>query len=356
MTIYRHLLLDWLTLRIPLDDRLSRSIHDRVLSCLGRIQCYASDGSLLWEKNALDVDKLRSDTQGLVWQVQSDGRQLMLVIAGSPASLENGGLNVFGSLDIRAAGETLLRVARRALRAILPSLEHWQCRRIDITGNYVLPDPESVKQALRMLMVTDGSRRKASSAKKGGDTVSWNPTSDLSKGKAYHKGPQLAYLAKQGKVKVSDSQLAAADRILRLEHTKAAKWWRRFEEKGGQWYRLTAFELWSEYRNFFGRLVQGVEVTEMNRTVMVTKLMECNAISEGRAEAAFTTLRNIREDGFEVVKGYMSHATFYRHLKYLRAAGVTDSDMTTAKILPFRPIKIVLAQPVGSWAECIKAA
>jgi II/X family phage/plasmid replication protein len=94
----------------------------------------------------------------------------------------------------------------------------------------------------------------------------------------------------------------------------------------------------------------------MNRETMVNAIRDANGITQGRAEAAFTTLRNIREDGFEVVKGYVPHRTFYRHLKYLRAAGVTDADMRTAKVLPFRPVRIVLAQPVGSWDDIARAA
>lgn len=350
MTIYRHLLIDWLTLRHPLDDRIPESVRQRVIDCLGLMQCYSPDGELMWEKHVLDVDRLRSDTQGLVWCIQSDGKQQYLVIGGSPASLASRGLNIFGSLDIRTGAQTLLAVARRALRAILPPLEQWSCRRIDITGNYLLPDFESVKQALAMLLVSDGARRRAQSAK-GGDTVIWNPKSDIAKGKAYHKGPQVRGLVKAGKVEVSDSDLDLLDRLLRLEHTKGSRWWRRFESRGGRWWTLTAFELWKEYREFFGKLVQGVEVHEMNRQAMIAKLMQANEITEGRAEAAFTTLRNIREDGFDVVKGFMAPSTFYLHMKYLRAAGVTDADMRTAKILPFRPIRIVLASPVSGWGE-----
>lgn len=353
--ILRHLLIDWLTLRIPLDAKLGPAIHERVLSCLGKVECWSADGVKLWEKNSLDVDKLRSDTPGLCWQVQSDGKSQYLVIGGSPASIAYG-INVFGSLDVRSGANALIRLACRILRAVLPPLERWQCRRIDITGNYLLPDPESVKQALKMLLVTDGSRRKATSAKKGGDTVSWNPSSDLASGKAYHKGPQLRFLVKEEKVKASESQLEAADRLLRLEHKKGSRWFRRLAERGGCWYRLTAWELWQEYRGFFGRLVEGVEVREMDRMSMVARLMAANGITCGRAESAFTTLRNIREDGLEVVKGYMAKRTFYLHLKYLRAAGITDADMHTAKVLQFRPVKIVLAQPVGSWDEIWRAA
>lgn len=353
--ILRHLLIDWLTLRVPLDGRLGHQIHERVLACVGKIQCYDPDGALSWEKSSLDVDKLRSDTVGLMWQVQGDGKQQYLVIAGSPASIQHG-VNVFGSLDIRAGATVLLRLACRALRAVLPPLEQWQCRRIDITGNYLLPDSDTVKQALRMLMVSDGSRRRAGSQAKGGDSVVWNPTSDLSKGKGYHKGPQMRFLVKKGKVQASEEMLSAADRLLRLEHTKGSRWWRRFEETGGKWWQLTAWELWQEFKGFFGRLVQGLEVKDMDRIETIKAIRDANDISLGMAESTFTTLRNIKEDGFDVVKGFMSERTFYRHLRYLRAAGITDADMTTAKILPFRPIRIVLAEPVGSWAQMGMAA
>lgn len=354
--IFRHLLIDWLTLRIPLTHtRLASVVQERVLSCLGQLHCYDSDGDRVWSKNVLDVDKLRSDSVGLFWQLQGgDGNETHLVIGGSPAALEHG-LNVFGSLDIRHGANVLIRAAMREFHAILPALEHWQCRRVDITGNYALPDAASVKSALRMLMLSDGSRRKAGSAGDS-DTVNWNASSDISKGKGYHKGPQLERLVRKGKVNATQEQLDAAQRLLRLETTKAARWFRRLEDAGRKWWQLTAFELWKEYEGFFGRLVQGVEVREMNRVTIIKSIRDANGITQGRAEAAFTTLRNIREDGFDVVKGFMASRTFYLHLRYLRAAGFTDADMRTAKVLPFRPVRIVLAQPVGSWADIQRAA
>lgn len=354
--IYRHLLIDWLTLRHPLNDHLTSTVRHRIEEARGKIQCYDSQGALIWQKNTLDVDKLRSDTPGIVWQIQSDGKTHYLAIAGSPSSLRNKGLNVFGDLDIRSNALVLLRAASRALRSILPPLECWSCRRIDITGNYLLPDSDCVKHALRQLLVSDGARRRASSTRGGGDTVAWNPTSDLSKGKAYHKGPQVQRLVKLGKVNASPDQLALLHRLLRFEHTKGAKFWRRFEERGGLWYQITAWELWVEYRNFFARLVPGIEVNEMERTATIKKLMEVNCISEGRAKAAFTTLRNIRDDGYQVIKESMVQRTWYLHLRYLRAIGITDADMTTAKVLPVRPVRIILASPVGSWSELFKSA
>lgn len=124
------LLIDWLTLRLRLDPQRFNALYERVLSCRGRIQCFDADGVLSWEKNTLDVDKLRSDTIGLVWQVQSDGKDEFLVVAGSPASLTNNGLNVFGSLDIKRGAEVLIATARKALQLFLPGVMSWQCRRV----------------------------------------------------------------------------------------------------------------------------------------------------------------------------------------------------------------------------------
>jgi hypothetical protein len=353
--ILRHLLIDWLTLRFPLGPKLGEALSDRVRGCVGKVMCFDADGVMKWEKKQLDLDKLRSDTMGLLWQVQSDGKRLYLVIGGSPASLEHG-CNVFGSLDIRHSATVLVRSASRILRTVLPPVEAWQCRRVDVTGNYLLPDADSVKLALRMLVNTDAARRRAQSAKKGGDTVVWQPTSDLAKGKAYHKGPQLRYLAKLEKVKVSEAQLDAADRFMRLEHTRGARWFRRLEQQGRHWVQLTAWELWQLYRDFFGKLVEGVEVKDMGRDEWVYRIKEANGITQGRAEAAFTTFRNIRADGFDVVKGYMPERTFYLHLKHLRAAGIADADLHSGKVIPFRPVRVVLAQPVGSWAEVMRVA
>ena len=330
-------------------------LHERILECLNTVSCVDSNGELRWTKKALDLDALRSDTVGLCWMVQSDGERQYLAIGASPASLEHG-INVFGCLDIQHCAEVLIKAAQNPLQAILPRFTDWQCRRIDITGNYVLPDAASVKHALKQLSLSDGGRRKASNHHRGGDSVYWNPTSDLVKGKAYHKGPQLALLRRKGKIDCPDEMIERADRLLRLEHTRGARWFRRFELEGGRWFDLTAAELEGLYLEFFGNLVGGVEVRDMERNELVRRIRDANGITEGRAMAAFTTYRNIRQDGFEVVKGYMSRATFFRHLKYLRGVGITDSELQSGNIIPFRPVRVILAQPVSCWEDILRAA
>ncbi len=197
-------LIDWLTLRLPLEKIQDEALHRRVRDCLNTLHCSDADGCLVWEKQVLDVDALRSDTIGLFWQLQGDGKRQYLVIGGSPASIEHG-VNVFGELDIQYCAKVLIHAARKELQAVLPPFEQWQCRRIDITGNYALPDSQSVKQALRQLSISEGGRRKASNDHRGGDSVYWNPSSDLTKGKAYHKGPQLRRLVRMGKLALDES-------------------------------------------------------------------------------------------------------------------------------------------------------
>lgn len=348
-------LIDWLTLRVPLGETLGKALTDRIRDCLNTIHCVDTSGELVWSKQSLDVDALRSDTPGLVWMVQSDGKNEYLAIGGSPASIEHG-INVFGGCDIYRAANILVRHASVILKAVLPPVIKWQCRRIDITGNFVLPDSASVKQALRQLCLADGGRRKATNDKRGGDSVYWNPTSDLAKGKAYHKGPHLAFLLRKGLIQISDDLLSLADRLLRLEHTRGARWFRRLAENGRNWWELTTQNLEDLFTEFFGRVVDGVEVREMERHELVARIVQCNGITEGRADAAFATYRNIRADGFEVTRDYMPRRTWYLHLKYLRAAGISDADLQQGNVVQFRPVRIVLATPVTSWDDIRRAA
>ncbi len=348
-------LIDWLTLRLPLEKIQEQALLRRVLDSLNTLYCSDSDGCLVWSKQVLDVDALRSDVVGLFWQLQSDGKRQYLVIGGSPASIDHG-VNVFGELDIQLCATVLIRAACRELQVILPPFEQWQCRRIDITGNYALPDAASVKQALRQLSISEGGRRKASNDHRGGDSVYWNPSSDLVKGKAYHKGPQLRRMVRLGKVDLDESRLALADCLLRFEHTRGARWFRRLQESGKCWYDLTCQQLVGFFVEFFGRLVDGVEVTDMERHELVQRISEANGCTESQAQAAFATYRNIRADGFDVAKGFISRRSWYVHLKLLRNVGISDADLVSGNVVQFRPVRVVLARAVGTWEEIRRAA
>lgn len=337
--------IDWMTLRYPL-AKLPPAIQARVLGALGRITCVSPDGEIRWEKPVLDLDALRSDTPGLCWTVTggSDG-EMRLTIGASPAFIRYGN-NVFGSSCVRECSTTLVRFASKCLASILPPPQDWECRRIDVTENYALGSIREVKQFLRQLMTADAGRSKAASG--GGDSVYWNKGSDLRKGKAYAKGPQLRKLLDQRKLDISEDLLDLADRLARLELTLGSRWFRRLEEQGTHWWDLTTEDLQKQHEQYFGRFIGSQEVTDMGTLL---EELEKVAPTPGRALAAHRTWAMVKAIGYELAKESMPRATWYLHMKYLRAAGLSDADIGAGNVLPFRRREICIASPVRSWAE-----
>lgn len=349
-------LIDWLTLRLPLGENLCRKLHEQLRQWLGFLSCVNAEGVEVWRKPHLDIDTLRSDAPGLFWSLQGDGERYFLTIGASPASLTHG-LNVWGNLDLHHSAKTLIDTAALAIGEELPDLMHWQCRRIDVTSNYALPDAASVKVALQELMLSSGARRRPSSHRSGGDTVYWNPTSDLSKGKAYHKGPQVLALLKRGKLQTLPDEIDLLDRVLRLEHTRGSRWFRRLAEQGRAWQDLTPEELIQLHTEFFEPLVgQGIEVKNMERMDIVKAIVKANHCTENQALAAFNTYRSIRDSGFESIKESMARPTFYRHMKLLKIAGFTDAHLHKAHVIPFPRVRFTLANPVTCWDDIRRAA
>lgn len=350
------MLIDWLTLRIKLDASLGQNLLDRILDCMGYTFCVDSDGKEKWRKHALDIDKLRSDSQGLYWSITADGQsQRYLTIGASPSSIENEGLNVFGSCDIEHCATVLIEHAGKALASILPNWNNWQCRRLDITANYDMGNAAQVKQALRLLLGTDAPRRRTNSDNKGGDTVYWNPSSDLQAGKAYHKGAHLRMMFRRGNLLVDDETLVLADNLLRLELKLGARWFRRYEQAlNDDWHTLTEYELTEIHHKFFDALIGGgVEVHDMG-----TLLHELEKVcpTYGRALAAHRTWALIKTVGYTQTKESMRPSTFFEHCAFLRAAGLSSADLCAGVVIPFRRQQLVLREPVTAWTQIRMAA
>lgn len=348
------MLIDWLTLRIRLDF-LNVDLMDRIRGCMGQTICIDAYEVLKWRKQHLDIDKLRSDSQGLYWSLTADGQsQSYLTIGASPSSIDNDGLNVFGSTDIQFCATVLIQHAGRALNAILPDWTQWQCRRLDITANYDMGSPAQVKQALRLLLGTDAPRRRTNSDTKGGDTVYWNPTSDLQAGKAYHKGAHLRFMCKRGNMYLDDETLELADNLLRLELKLGARWFRRYEERD-DWHTLTAYELTEIHHKFFNSLIgEGdVEVSDMGTLL---KQLEQVCPTKGRALAAHRTWALIKTIGYSQTQNSMPKSTFFLHTSYLRLAGISSADLCAGVVIPFRRQVLVLREPVISWTQIRMAA
>lgn len=347
------MLIDWLTLRFPITPALGDFLHEKILSCMGHMTKISPDGLIEWEKKCPDWDALRSDSLGLYWSITGDADSVYyLTIGASPASLSNEGNNTFGTLDVESASKTLIQFAGKALGAVLPDWRQWQCRRMDVTANYDMGSAAQVKQALRLLLGTDAPRRRTNSDLKGGDTVYWNLTSDLRKGKAYHKGPHLRFQSKKGNI-ILDADLAQlADRLLRLELQLGARWFRRLDQ---DWRELTSEFLAAEHYNFFSSLIGGgdVEVSDMGTLLQE---LEKVAPTPGRALAAHRTWALIKTIGYTQTKESMPDSTFRLHMTYLKAAGLSSADLCAGVVIPFRQKTLVLGNPVLSWEELRKAA
>lgn len=344
------MLIDWLTLRFPLSLDLGKNLTERILDCMGMTVCVDSTGKEKWRKHSLDIDKLRSDSVGLYWSITADGQGTRyLTIGASPSSIENEGLNVFGSLDIEHCANVLIKHAGRSLKAILPNWTEWQCRRLDITANYDMGNAAQVKQALRLLLGTDAPRRRTNSDKRGGDSVYWNPSSDLQAGKAYHKGAHLRVLVRRGDLVIDDETLDLADNLLRLELKLGARWFRRYEEKD-DWFTLTPYELTEIHHKFFSSLIGGGDL-EVNDMGTLLQELENVCPTKGRALAAHRTWALIKAIGYTQTQNSMPKTTFHRHMRDLRAAGISSADLCAGVVHTFRQKTLLLREPVLRWSD-----
>lgn len=348
------MLIDWMTLRFPLTSALGNVLHSRIMANMGHMTKVLPDGSIEWVKGVPDWEAIRSDSLGLYWSVTSNGHFDFLTIGGSPSSQLNQGVNVFGSLSIEQGAKTLIRSAGLALNAILPDWRQWDCRRLDITANYDMGNSAQVKEALRLLLGTDAPRRRTNSDKQGGDSVYWNPTSTLRKGKAYHKGAHLRYQSKKGNIEISDDLHLLADRLLRLELTLGSQWFRRFADKYN-WREFTSEFLTAEHTNFFGSLIggEGLEVSDMG--TLLSEL-EKVAPSKGYALSAHKTWALIKTIGYTQTLESTNKNTFRKHCQFLRAAGLSSADLCAGTVIPFRKKSLLLGSPVLSWHELRKVA
>jgi len=359
------LLIDWITLRLPV-NLLPPSLQEKLYENMDTVACFTNGpdgmpGEIKWESKRLNFDALRSDAEGLYFTSCYVGNVAYFYIGASPASLQYD-TNVFGSLNILEGADALVARARTAFSCFLARCEEWELCRLDITGNYALPDFSMVKTALRTLLQTDSARRKATSAKNGGDTVFWSPTSDMMSGKAYHKGPHLRHLLKHEKIDVSEELLSLADRLIRLELKIGSRFFRLARTRhtnplyGRHWTSYTAEELTEIHTRFFSPICEGVEVRDMGRVDMIELIAAANGITQGRARAAYGTYKQIKESGLDETRASMAERTFFLHKKHLRTAGISDGDLMAGNVIQFKPIRIVLAQPVTCWDDLRKAA
>jgi II/X family phage/plasmid replication protein len=385
-------MIDWLTLRLPLNQIL-RSDDDDLIEkfskYLGLHRVTNSTGELVREKYYIDVDALRSDEVGLFWQIQHNGIENHLIVAGSPASVEHG-TNVFGSNDLMHCARFMHGVAQKALDMILPSIEQWQLMRLDFNYNYLLESNAQVKQALRELAGGHGIRQKSSND--NGDTVDIGKGSAMISGVIYDKGTQIEKLQKKlvskGQEPIYESfEIEIMKRFLRLELRLKRQWfeklkhkrtittydkngvlkqgdydatprglkaYKKYYESVQPWTELTEEDLISYHEKYFKPFTGSIEMKDMGDLLQNLKNQ---GLSDGQARMCFQTWLSIKEYGYEQVKANFNKSTFSKHRAWLIKAGLTHTDLqnsNNSNVLIFKRRTIELTQPVTSWSEVLR--
>lgn len=339
------MLIDWITARIPL-DRLS---PEAVEICRGfgdRIQRYCpKTGEIRYETSAWE--SVRSDSHQISVRVGSD-----LWVQGSPARCIGDGCSVFGAgasaaLDLPGSLARMLAHVETVMGVSLPPVPGWLVSRVDVTGNLELDALSEVREALRVLRDCEGGRYRVS--QQAGDSVYWGGKSKHRKGKAYAKGPQLAYLLKKDSYTgrtYNAVELQQAERLLRLELTLGREFWARHD-----WRAITPEQLKEQWRSYFERMVGSAEMQTDND--VQTRILAV-AETEGRGRAAYGCWLMIQAQGWERARRAYAKRTWYRHLKTLRAAGLGDADISAGRVVPLRR-RVMEARMVTSWDD-LKAA
>ena len=324
------MLVDFITAGVEL-AQFSDDDQRRLLQYGERIVKFdAKTGAVSWDVSTWD--SIRSDSHQVSVRVSVD----QLCMKGSPARCIGDGDTAFGcgaarALDLVGCVQRMAGFVCSKLEVPVPKVRSWKVTRTDTTAMLLLPSLADVRQALAILRSCEGGRYRVS--QQAGDTVYWGGNSRLKKGKAYAKGPHLRFAMNQQKyegVKYTEQQLDAVERCLRLELTHGAQFWR--ERAGGPWYDVTAGQLRVWHGEYFGQMLGDAGVTDMN----IEERVKTVAPSEGQAKAAVGAWAMIQAYGWEKAREMSSARTWYRNLKVLRAAGLSDADLSAGNVVAIR--------------------
>lgn len=353
------MLIDWLTIRVDVGifgvDQL-RELQDKQ----DRILRISGSGEMVWETTAWD--SIRSDSHQISFRVSSN----FVWIQGSPARVIGDGDNVFSSgvcsaLDLAGCARSMVRFVSRHMGVILPlDVKLWHCSRVDVTQNLDLGGLPQVRQALAILRDCEGGRYRVS--QQAGDTVYWSHKSRLRSGKAYAKGAHIAYQMlkrKSGETcrEYTVDEIALANNLLRLELKLGSQFWRERTDK--PWYEFTAEDLKAEWEGYFSRMIGGAEIMKdeniYERILEIVDRKKDGKPRETQAKAAYSLWLMIKAEGWQKAHDFSSERTWYRNIKILRKAGLSDADISSGKVVQFRQ-NIILARRVDTWQDLRLAA
>lgn len=359
------MLIDWLSIKCPTGS-LDPLVLSKYQAGQDRILKISGDGQLQWEVSAWE--SVRSDSHQIAFQVTGNH----IRIQGSPARLIGDGCNVFSSgasaaLDLVGCWHRMVSFVAQHTGLPLPhDYTLYSITRVDVTENLMLGSLNHVRQALSILRNCEGGRYRVSN--KQGDSVYWGGASRLRKAKAYAKGAEIAFkTVKAFKAKIPQltrhytlEEISLASGLLRLELTLGAQFWR--ERVSEKWYAIKPDFLISEWKSYFDRMIGGAEMK--NDDDVYERLLQVVYLSrspkkgmywvgqpmKSQAKAAYAIWNLIKTEGWEKAKSRTSKSTWYRNLGHLRAAGLSDADISQGNVVVLRK-RILEAQPVTSWAE-----
>ena len=346
------MLIDWITARLP-ESFFTPEEWANLMTDTDRIMKYnPKTGEQHWESCAWE--SIRSDSHQLSFKVGSDAVWLQ----GSPARVIGDGCNVFSS---GAASKLDLIGCVQRMSSFLfdnfglkprGSAHDWIVSRIDVTGNLLLDSADAVRIALDVLKELKGGKYKVNA--KNTSTVYLGGNSRLTRSKIYAKGQHLRYLNKkksyEGRI-YSEYEIEKADRLLRLELTLGAQLLREKRIDNKSWWELSSGDLYEYWNDYFQKMIGDSEIMDTNH--LQDKVFE-TAPTPGQARAAMGTWALIQQNGFVAAQSMHTTSTWYRNLKILRQAGLSDTDFSMGQIVPFRR-KIFECQLVESWQELLAA-
>tara|TARA_Y100001951_G_C11292957_1_gene273498 strand:- start:822 stop:1883 length:1062 start_codon:yes stop_codon:yes gene_type:complete len=336
-------MLDWLSLKINL-MHLSEPVVRHLQSLSGMVfKINALTGEEDWRTYCWT--KIPSDSTDIHFRVTDS-----LHIQGSPARIGMPN-NVFGAIDIRYCAQKMIGFAAQQLGYPLPVIESWGCTRIDVTRNYLMQSESEARQALAYLKQAPESRQ-AHSYEQNGFYI--GKGSSLQKGKIYLKGREaVANQRKKRRAHYTEEQLSKCQRLLRAEHTIGRHLLRRLREQQAiEWYQLSPNYLIQMHNLYFKEYFSDMELTDMS--TILEKLTTVSP-TEGQARAAYDCYVRIRMVGYEQARVTFTKPSWYRHIKHLKAIGLTRADLQPINVIPLRKRAIELSQPIRHWDD-IRAA
>jgi hypothetical protein len=395
------MLLDWITAKLC-TSKLSEASFTKLKSMTGTIISINPDGTIEYE--TFRRESIKSDSHQVTCSLGG-----FFQITGSPARLFGDALglhdNVFGSIDIKANFYLMLNFIERELKIELPSHEHWDLTRLDITQNYFLENYGQVERVLNHHRKAEAGRYQTATY---GNSVYISKGNQVVSGKMYAKGNQLKkdmlkrfpevmkairddysfdndaldlaislckddeiekikYLCViHDKAQEISKRLVLSRCLLRYEAQYNSRYFKQDLKKIGKnyrmpknkWYDLTESDIEQMYRDFWQTRV-GKGLTTMNVKEIKEKFEQSAVelgLKSGYGLKAFTTWNMIKTLGHLNVyspnneNSLLTKSTFFRHKKIALNAGLTQADFQSGEVLPFSTETINLIA-VNSWEE-----